>query len=60
MKQVKVVTKFPECDFCDKSASHAGLTHYGPARRGPWANMCDFHVKFWGLGLGQEIIVLKG
>lgn len=63
MGQVKphtqvVVPELPKCDFCEGIAIYDGKT-----KMGPWANMCPYHFKAHGIGLGlgrgQELI-LKG
>ena len=54
--RVAYVTSYPQCDFCTREARYDGKT-----RMGPWANMCEFHFKLYGLGLGvgrgQQLVV---
>ena len=42
-----IVTSFPKCDFCKEEAVYDGRT-----RMGGWANMCPYHFKLYGVGLG--------
>jgi hypothetical protein len=57
-KEVKV-SEFPACDFCGHDAHYDGMTRMN----GAWANMCDFHFKQAGVGLGlgkgQKLILEK-
>lgn len=42
-----VVSSLPTCTFCDKQANYDAKTNLGP-----WANMCNYHFKIYGIGLG--------
>jgi len=42
-----IVAEQPKCDFCSSKAEYDGKT-----RDGPWANMCEYHFRLNGIGLG--------
>jgi len=42
------VTSKKFCDFCRREAKYDGKT-----KMGPWAYMCEFHFRQFGLGLGS-------
>ena len=46
MREV-IVAERPKCDFCSAKAEYDGKT-----RDGPWANMCEYHFRLHGIGLG--------
>jgi hypothetical protein len=52
------VTALPTCDFCGEPAHADGKTQMGP-----WANMCQLHFAFYGvgygLGKGQRYVLRK-
>jgi hypothetical protein len=61
-----IVSEYPRCDFCKNSELHnANVEAHYDAKTvmGPWANMCDKHFKFYGIGLGlgkgQKLILNK-
>lgn len=51
------VQVIPSCDFCTTPAHVDGKTVMGP-----WAYMCKFHYRQYGVGLGTgrgQVLILK-
>jgi len=50
------------CDYCGQDKQIRAL-YDGHTKSGPWANMCEFHFKVCGVGLGlgrgQKLIYTK-
>ena len=52
-----IVTKLPNCDLCQNTASYDAKT-----KMGPWAYLCEQCFSFYGparlgTGLGQKLIL---
>ncbi len=46
-REIVVVDKIPQCDFCDEPGVYDAKTPSGP-----WANLCEADFKRLGCGLG--------
>lgn len=57
------VKELPCCDFCSGQGFQTRASYDGRTKQGPWANMCEMHMRQWGLGiglgLGQRLILKK-
>ena len=42
-REIKWTEDLPKCDFCPRPGVYDGKTQMGP-----WANMCDTHLKSYG------------
>lgn len=63
------VARIPDCDICKYVGPPPGkpkqpAAYDGKTVEGPWANMCEFHFKQYGVGLGtgrgQKLVLKEG
>lgn len=63
MGEEVVVKRLPRCDFCHVNGRLSRARYDGRTTQGYWANMCEFHFKKYGTGLGTgkgQRLVLSG
>lgn len=56
------VAVLPDCIFCKERGETTPAEYDGKTQFGPWANMCDFHWRAFGVGrlgtgFGQRLIL---
>ena len=52
MDKTARVKELPTCDFCKEDFQVTPATYDGKTSYGPWAMMCEYHFKMYGVGLG--------
>ena len=50
-----VVPVLPPCDYCVEHGKDTPAHFDGKTVYGPWANMCTYHFREFGIGLGLGI-----
>lgn len=48
MKDINWSGPMPDCDLCVGSTATEGI-YDAPTKMGPWANLCEKHMKDYGL-----------
>lgn len=48
MRKIRWDQDLPPCDFCCEVKVTRPALYDGKTKLGPWANMCDFHLKMYG------------